>query len=74
MSTVVSDIPIPSRIAHLLADPEVARWIHDFRTEQRGQAWDEGFDAGERDVLMHEGLHDWDVPCIPNPYRQEDVK
>jgi len=31
-------------------------------------AWDEGFDAGERDVLEHEAGN-FDSPCIPNPYR-----
>jgi len=30
--------------------------------------WDEGFDAGERDVFDHEE-HGFDSPCIRNPYR-----
>lgn len=34
------------------------------------QAWDEGFDAGERDAM--DAAHtSGDSPCIPNPYRQE---
>jgi hypothetical protein len=42
--------------------------------EARAVAWDEGFDAGERDVWMHEEKNDWgrvDTKCIPNPYREE---
>ena len=31
-------------------------------------AWDEGFDAGERDVFEHE-RGSYDSPCIRNPYR-----
>lgn len=34
--------------------------------EAMAQAWDEGFDAGERDVFEHETF---DEPCIVNPYR-----
>lgn len=35
------------------------------------QAWDEGFDAGERDAM--DAAHtSGDSPCIPNPYRQEN--
>ena len=34
------------------------------------QAWDEGFDAGERDAM--DAAHtSGDSPYIPNPYRQE---
>lgn len=34
------------------------------------KAWDEGFDAGERDAM--DAAHtSGDSPCIPNPYRQE---
>lgn len=34
------------------------------------QAWEDGFDAGERDVFDHEqvGWRD-DHPCIPNPFK-----
>lgn len=32
------------------------------------EAWDEGFDAGERDVFEHEH-NGFDTPCIQNPYR-----
>lgn len=36
----------------------------------KAEAWDEGFDAGERDVFQHE-KHGWgDERCIPNPYRK----
>lgn len=31
----------------------------------RAAAWDEGFDAGERDVVEHSTF---DEPCIANPY------
>lgn len=36
----------------------------------RAEAWDEGFDAGERDVWNHEQAG-WrnDDPCVTNPYR-----
>lgn len=29
------------------------------------EAWEEGFDAGERDVMEHVTF---DEPCVPNPY------
>lgn len=35
------------------------------------QAWDEGFDAGERDVMNHE-MNSYDDACIANPYRTEE--
>lgn len=35
-------------------------------------AWDEGFDAGERDVFAHE-MAGFDEPCIQNPYRKEST-
>jgi hypothetical protein len=38
-------------------------WLADFAA----LIWDEGFDAGERDVMSHTT---WDEPCIPNPYRK----
>ena len=34
------------------------------------EAWDQGFDAGERDVMEHES-DGWERDCIPNPYREE---
>jgi hypothetical protein len=37
--------------------------------EVMAKAWDEGFDAGERDVWNHERTgFKADDPCIPNPY------
>lgn len=30
-------------------------------------AWDEGFDAGEKDAFSHQTFNE---PCIPNPYRK----
>ena len=33
--------------------------------------WDEGFDAGERDVWEHEH-GSYDDPCIPNPYERNE--
>jgi hypothetical protein len=35
----------------------------------KAEAWDEGFNAGERDVFEHEDLGDWESECIRNPYR-----
>lgn len=43
---------------------EFERWLAD----ELARAWDEGFEAGERDVMQHES---WDEPCIENPYRKE---
>lgn len=40
-----------------------------FRRAQ-AEAWDEGFDAGERDVLEHETF---DEPCIKNPYIEQEA-
>ena len=38
----------------------------------RADAWDEGFDEGERDVFEHERTS-YDTTCIPNPYRALDA-
>jgi len=43
---------------------EFDRWLKAIRAA----AWDEGFDAGERDTFEHETF---DEPCIENPYRTE---
>jgi len=42
------------------------RWL----AEVKAQVWEEGFDAGERDVHEHELTHWDDSDCIQNPYRQ----
>ena len=41
---------------------QFVRWL----TTVKADAWDEGFDAGERDAHEHKTF---DEPCIPNPYR-----
>ena len=47
----------------------VACALHDL-LDLLARAWDEGFDAGERDAM--DAAHtSGDSPCIPNPYRQE---
>lgn len=38
--------------------------------EWMARAWDEGFNAGELDLMQHEE-NGWDEDCIPNPYRKE---
>jgi hypothetical protein len=38
----------------------------------KADAWDEGFDAGERDVFQHQELGDWSSECIRNPYRDSE--
>jgi hypothetical protein len=43
------------------------RWL----AEVKAEAWEEGFDAGERDVHEHELTHWDDSDCIQNPYRGE---
>lgn len=43
-------------------------WLAEHDRQTAEKAWDEGFDAGERDVLQHDTF---DEPCIPNPYRKE---
>lgn len=50
----------------LVSDRQIAKAKRD--------AWEEGFDAGERDVMEHEGMG-WrdDHPCIPNPYRADQT-
>jgi hypothetical protein len=37
----------------------------------KAEAWDEGFDAGERDVWLHWPADDskGTIDCIPNPYK-----
>jgi hypothetical protein len=50
------------------ADPAATLAVRD--AEKKAEGWDEGFDAGERDVMEHNKAG-WAVekPCIPNPYR-----
>lgn len=50
------------------ADAEFDRWLAGVKAE----AWEEGFDAGERDVHEHELTHWDDSDCIQNPYRGEN--
>ena len=46
---------------------EFNRWLRQVKAE----AWDEGFDAGERDAFdLNENPG---YECIPNPYRQEQT-
>ena len=45
---------------------EFDRWLDAVKAE----AWDEGFDAGERDAF-HLDTHP-DHTCTPNPYRQKE--
>ena len=33
-------------------------------------AWDEGFNAGQQDVMRHQATGDWDSECIRNPYKE----
>ena len=40
---------------------------------KQAEAWDEGFDAGERDVFEHERTS-FDTPCITNPDRARAVR
>jgi hypothetical protein len=54
--------------AHFVSDwAEFDRWL----AEVKAEAWEEGFDAGERDVHEHELTHWDDSDCIQNPYRGE---
>lgn len=50
---------------------EYGAYIADRLPAMLAKAWEEGFDAGERDVMDHE-RDGWreDSPCIPNPYRE----
>jgi hypothetical protein len=35
------------------------------------RAWEEGFDAGERDAIVHyAGSGSWDDDCLSNPYEE----
>lgn len=54
-------------------EQEFDRWLKRVKAD----AWDAGFDAGEKDVWMHEEKQDWgsaDTKCIPNPYRKGENK
>lgn len=53
------------RVSRDMAKKMVGRWLDEVRAE----AWDEGFDAGERDAFDLDENPDHE--CIPNPYRQE---
>lgn len=51
----------PTYMADLLAELDRLRG-------QLADAWDEGFDAGEKDAFSHQTFNE---PCIPNPYRKD---
>lgn len=44
---------------------------NDIQAARDAKIWDEGFDAGEKDVMGHET---WEEPCIQNPYRREEQR
>jgi hypothetical protein len=48
------------------------RWL----AEVKAEAWEEGFDAGERDVFEHDERDEWgkEHTCIQNPYRQGETE
>lgn len=48
---------------------DLPQHLYDEVVELMAEAWDKGFDAGERDVFKHEE-DGYDGPCIPNPYRR----
>jgi hypothetical protein len=58
-------------------DLEFDRWLGEELAKAHSEGyllgkchgWDEGFDAGERDVMRH---GTWDEPCIENPYREAE--
>lgn len=55
-----------------------SEWFFDtWLNKVKADAWDEGFDAGERDVWEHqygEADENWDKDCIPNPYLERGNK
>lgn len=51
----------PQRLA------EFDRWLNEIRAE----AWDKGFNAGEKDVFMHE-VNGFGTKCVENPYRNSE--
>ena len=59
----------PGIIASVTLYPEDAEKFTKAVQRALADAWDEGFDAGERDVLEHETFNE---PCIKNPYRKDD--
>ena len=58
------DPGLEKAVADALFASGVVRPVADVQAE----AWDEGFDAGEADVMNHNKAG-WDGDCIPNPYR-----
>lgn len=51
------------------AAQEAADAIMPLVRKAQAEAWDEGFDAGERDVMEHVTF---DEPCIENPYIEQN--
>ncbi len=51
---------------------EFDRWLASVKAD----AWEEGFDAGERDVFEHDEGDEWgkEHTCIQNPYRQGETE
>lgn len=56
----------PGIIAPVELLPGDAEAFEDAVRAALADAWDEGFDAGERDAMGHVTF---DEPCIQNPYR-----
>ena len=55
-------------IAHARDDvPDLLAEV-DLLRGKLADAWDEGFEAGEKDAFSHQTFNE---PCIPNPYRKD---
>ena len=62
--------PLIQRGGETIGEAAHASHLNVLLSDLLAQAWDEGFDAGERDAM--DAAHtSGDSPCIPNPYRQE---
>lgn len=74
LSAVIGRKPTPDEIAvfvlgYRTGEEFARRPLDSIVLKAHVDAWDEGFEAGERDVFMHEE-RGWDAPCIENPYRK----
>jgi hypothetical protein len=64
MPKLAGEVEWPAPGVRDVAKAQFDAWL----ASERARIWDEGYDAGERDVLAHVTF---DEPCIPNPYRDE---
>lgn len=65
--------PTPGMISEYsrLRKAQFDRWLAEVIRENRAIGWDQGFEAGERDVMEHNRTS-WSADCTANPHRGDN--